>query len=285
MRPTGSSPDASRSGPPHGALWGRLAAVALVLLAAAATSRAQPGAPATDPLVDANAALTAGDYPRALALAAPARDAGPAPDRAEAWRITGVAHFYLGDQQAARADFAACLRLFPDATLDPALYPPEVLALFDSVRHDLAAELAASRPKPRRKRSAWLSVVPVVAQWQNGDTTKMWVVGSLAAAFAVANGTSFYLLHRWCDTSDGTCDEGNPGDPDYSNHLPEARRARVVNVVSAVGLLGVLTYSVVDGVLGYRRLERQEADQDEGAPAFGVSAGDGALSVTVGGSF
>lgn len=258
----------------------------LLLLAAAPVARAQPGAATgADALVEAGAALDAGDYQRALALAAPAQGAGPAADRAEAWRITGVAHFFLGQHDAARADFAACLRLFPDATLDPALYPPEVRDLFDSVRHDLAAELAASRPKPRRKRSAWLSVVPVVAQWQNGDTTRMWIVGSLATAFAIANGTSFYLLHRWCDTSDGTCDEGNPGDPGYSDHLAEARRARVVNVVSAVGLLGVITYSVVDGVLGYRRLAREDQEESPPAPVIGLGASSDALSVTVGGSF
>ncbi|HUS67951.1 MAG TPA: tetratricopeptide repeat protein [Kofleriaceae bacterium] len=282
MRPTGSSPDARRPVPVRCVLWGRPIAALVLLLAAAGVARAQPGA-GGDPLVEAGAALAAGDHQRALALAAPARDDGPAADRAEAWRITGVAHFFLGQQDAARADFAACLRLFPDATLDPALYPPEVLALFDSVRHDLAAELAAARPKPRRKRSAWLSVVPVVAQWQNGDTTKMWIVGSAITALAIANGTSFYLLHRWCDTSDGTCDEGNPGEDGYSDHLPEARRARTVNVVSAVGLLGVITYSVVDGVLGYRRLARE--DQEESPPAIGVGATDSGLSVLVRGRF
>ena len=270
-----------------------------------AAAPAQPGAPAPPPpgaparppaaaaelLTAASAALAAGDHARAAALA---ESVAGAPgqsdvDRAEAFRILGLARTYLGHKQAAEAAFYAYLRLDPDAHLDPALVPPEAIVLFEGVRSRHAAELAALRPRPRRRRSIWLNVVPLGGQWQNGEGGKMWILGSTGAALLAANITSYVLLHRWCGGADDTCDEGEPGTPGYRDHTGDARVARGINIATFIGLGALYAYSVYDGLRGYRRLARAEAEEAPPPPppplSVGVGAGDRSISVTFGGHF
>jgi len=264
--------------------------LALALALVPVTAAAQPAPPAVDALGEANAALGAGDYQKAKLLAGQvARAPGPADrDRAEAWRVLGLAYFYLGDRTGARAAFLEYLKLDPDGTLDPALVPPEAVSLLTSVRNEHAAEIAARRPK-KHKRSYWLNFVPVAGQWQNGDRGKMWFIASAGTALLAANITSYVMLARWCGGADDTCDEGQPGQPGYSNHIDEARTARTINIGSGLALIALYAYGVYDGITTYRRLEAEEA---EGAPplapppvAFGVGADDTSMWVTVGHSF
>ncbi len=261
--------------------------VAIALLCASALAAAQPAA---DALGEANAALGAGDYQKARALAGKvAHSPGPADrDRAEAWRVLGLAYFYLGDQTGARAAFLEFLKLDPDGTLDPALVPPEAVTLLTEVRNQHAAEIAARRPK-RHRRAYWLNFVPVAGQWQNGDRGTMWFIASAGTALLAANISSYVMLARWCGGAGDTCDEGEPGQPGYSNHIDEARAARVVNIGSGVALIALYIYGVYDATSTYRRLERQEAEiTAPPAPppvSLGVAADDTSMWVTVGRSF
>lgn len=261
--------------------------LALALVCAPVIAAAQPAA---DVLGEANAALGAGDYQKARALAGQvARAPGPADrDRAEAWRVLGLAYFYLGDESGARAAFLEYLKLDPDGTLDPALVPPEAISLLTSVRNEHAAEIAARRPKKHR-RSYWLNFVPPAGQWQNGDRGKMWFIASAGTALLAANITSYVMLARWCGGADDTCDEGEPGQPGYSNHIDEARTARVINIGSGLGLIALYAWGVYDGLATYRRLEREEAEPAPPPPpppvAFHVGADDTSMWVTVGRSF
>ena len=294
-----------------------LAALVLGWAMAPAAARAQPGAapppppgPATASSPDAelvtraSSALAAGDPARAADLAGRvAHRLGPVDqqDRAEAWRVVALAEV-ARDRTAAAADaFYAYLKLEPDAQLDPALVSPEAMRVFDSVRSEHAAELAAMRPRPRRKLSLALSVVPVAGQWQNGDHGKAWLVGSVGAALLATNITTYVLLRRWCGSpsQSTTCTEGTAGQPGYSDHTRGARSAQAINIASGVGLVAVLAYSMVDGYLGYRRLERANADADAGARdlrapgtppsspsmSVGVGASGDGVAVTIGGGF
>jgi tetratricopeptide (TPR) repeat protein len=240
-------------------------------------------APATV-LGDANAALSSGDYQKAAHLAdIVARAPGPADvDRAEAWRLLGLAQFFLGKRARAKAAFYEYLKLDPDGGLDPALVPEEAVALIAEVRGEHEAELAALRPRPKRKRSFWLNFVPLAGQWQNGDRGKMWILGSAGTVLLAANITSFVMLSRWCGGSGDTCDDGVPGEPGYSNHIQEARSARTINVASGVALIALYAFGVYDGIRGHRRLDREE---EASRPALGVGASDGGMWVTVGGAF
>jgi hypothetical protein len=258
------------------------ATAALVLFARA--GRAQGPAPGADPadvLVEAGAALGTGDHQRAASLAGHvARDRRPIDrqDRAEAWRILGLAEFALGRRAEAEAAFYAYLKLDPDARLDPALVPPEVIHFFEEVSAKHKAELDALRPKPKRRRSMILNFVPLGGQLQNGETTKAWIIGSAGVALLATNVTTYVLLRRWCGPQVGssTCDDG----PSTGT----ARKLQVVNVASGVGAVALYAYSVIDGLRGYRRWKEEAA-----APAPPVSAGvaaDGdSLFITVGGGF
>jgi hypothetical protein len=285
------TPAARRPSPTPAARALAVAAIA-ALLAAPSLARAAgpaPGAPAAaDLLVDAGAALSAGDHARAASLAERvARDQGPIAraDRAEAWRILGLAQHALGRRSDAARSFYAYLRLDPDARLDPALVPPQVLSFFEEVRAQHAAELAALRPRPRRKPTLWLNFVPLGGQWQNGDRTKMWILGSAGLLLAGANITSYAMLRSWCGSPgrSSTCDEGEPGQPGYVNHADAARRMQAINIVSGVGLLALYTYSVVDGLYGYRQWRQDE--RDPGGVSVGVGAAGDSLLFTVAGGF
>jgi hypothetical protein len=256
----------------------------LALLGAPTLATAQTAA---DVVGEASAALGAGDYKKAQALAGRVAHApGPADrDRAEAWRVLGLAHFYLGDRSGARAAFWEYLKLDPDGTLDSALVPPDAVALFNDVRNEHAAEIAARRPK-RHRRSYWLNFVPVAGQWQNGDRGKMWFIAGAGTALLAANITSYAMLSRWCGGADGTCDEGEPGQPGYSNHIDEARTARTINVASGLALIALYAWGVYDGISTYNRLERDEAEiTPPPAPVVGLGGDETSMWVALGHSF
>jgi hypothetical protein len=59
-------------------------------------------------------------------------------------RLVGIAHHALGDLRAAQERFQLALALAPDAELDPALYPPRVVALFRRAQAERANEASVS---------------------------------------------------------------------------------------------------------------------------------------------
>lgn len=215
-------------------------------------------------LARANHALTSGDFAGAAQMAGPiARSVQDidSSDRAEAWRLLGLAQFYLGQSDQARQSFYAYLRLEPDGHLDPQLVPPDAVLLFDSVRSEHAAELAALRPKAPAKRYWLLNLVPGGGQFQNGQRTKGLVLAGASTALFATSVTTYLLLHNWCGGSGDTCDSGEPGEPDYRDNTGKARAAFVINMSSSALLLGVYAYSVYDGFRGYYREQREPSAQ------------------------
>lgn len=241
---------------------------AAVVAALAGTAAAQPGqappipappAPlltASDALREANAAATAGDWARVAALVDPLlRGRLPPADLAEAYRLSGMAAFYLLRRDLAEQHFLAYLKIDLDGRLDPALYPPEVVGYFDEVRTKHQAELRARRPKPR---SYWLlNLIPPGGQIQNRQRTKAWVVGGLIGAFAVGNVTTYLVLRSWCTRvsagggSSVTCDESG-------DHVRSATALRSINLAAGIGLILSYAYGVYDGAANYRRKESMQ---------------------------
>lgn len=213
-----------------------------IVAVCAATAAADP---ASD-LRDANAAATAGDWMRVQALVAPLFSPSLAPaDRAEAYRLAGLAAFFTHASQRAEQDFVAYLKLDLDGHLDPALYPPEVVNFFNDVRARHAAELRAARPQPKRY---WpLAIVPVAAQVQNGDNTKAIVIGGLMAVTLGANITTYLYLRAWCHNPGNTCHDSG------KDHFRGAQTLSTLNIVSGAGFILTAAYGVWDGVRGYRR--------------------------------
>ncbi|HEY0479134.1 MAG TPA: hypothetical protein VGD37_16565 [Kofleriaceae bacterium] len=262
------------------AVIGRAAAVLVLHLgvagAWAAVAHAQPGA-TSQVLREGNTAAMAGDWPRVAQLVDPLlQHPLPVADLAEAHRLAGIAAFFQLRGADAEAHFLAYLRLDLDGRLDPALYPPDVVAFFNDIASRHAAELRARHAPPRR-RSWFYTLVPPLGQWQNGDHTEAYVIGGVLGALLLTNLTTYAYLRAWCDHTDGssggglTCNDG-PGGRDATQ---AAQKLRPINIASGIGFWVVYVYGVYDGIRGYRRVSREQ----EIRPFASVSSGGSVLGV------
>jgi hypothetical protein len=241
---------------------GVLAALALVT-AQAGAAQAEPVLATSAVLRAGNTAATAGDWERVAQLVDPLVDPRLDPqhqqplasaDRAEAHRLAGLAAFFRQRNGEAENHFLAYLRLDLDGRLDPALYPPDVVAFFNDVTSRHAAELRALRARPNR--SWFLTLLPPFGQIQNGERTKALVLGSALGVLLVTNLTTYYYLRAWCDHTDGSGGGGlTCSDP--NDRTAAAARLRPYNIASGIGFLLVYAYGVYDGVQGYRQRSRE----------------------------
>jgi hypothetical protein len=247
------------------------AVICLALVAAVAPAAAEPASPpAAEPapvttgerLRAANAAALAGEWPRVLALVDPLFHA---PDRApelasaqlgEAHRLAGIAAFFAQGRADAEAHFVAYLHLDPEARLDPALSPPDVVAFFNDVASRHAAEL---RARVRFRHYLSLNFLPPAGQFQNGEWTKGFVLGGVLVGLLATNLTTYGLLHRWCDQTTGPGGGGLDCDNGHGDHTRAASILRPVNLASGIAFIAAYVYGVYDGVRGYRRRSREMA--------------------------
>lgn len=199
-------------------------------------------------LRDAAAALDAGAHQRAadLARGVVANPDVPETDRAEAWRLYGLASFFLEQHADAEQAFLAYLKLEIDGRLDPALVPPEAIVFFEDVRARHAAELRKYRPAPERRRYRALNLLPPAGQFQNGHTRKGWVLAGVGGLALATNVGTYLVLRSWCDESTGVCKSGG------ESRAGAARGLRAINTATGVLLIGAAVYGVVDGFLYYR---------------------------------
>jgi hypothetical protein len=242
-----------------------------------AVAGAQPTAATSDVLRQGNTAALAGDWSGVAQLIEPLfhRDLAQ-PDLGEAHRLAGIAAFFQQQPDAAERHFLAYLRLELDGRLDPALYPPEVVAFFNDVASRHAAELQAL--KYGLKRSWFLTLLPPLGQLQNGERTKAYVIGGALGALLIVNLTTYYYLRSWCEHTDGriggglSCYDGPSMEKDR-NH--EAARIRPWNIASGIGVLVVYAYGVYDGVRDYRRHSRELTMQPFVATSSDLGSGTG----------
>lgn len=234
------------------------ALVVLVLLAGIAAADTSAS------LREGNTAAAAGDWAKVEQVVGPLLTQQPPPAKvelAEAYRLLGVAAFF--DQRTAAADgfLFAWLKLDLDGQLDPGIYPPEAIAFLANVRETHKQELRALRPKP--KGSIYLSLLPPLGQFQNGERVKGIVVGSLLGAFVVANVASAITLASWCDRVSGTSGSSY----DCSGHAPSTANAlRTTNLATGILAIATYVYGVYDGVTHYRRRMREAQWMPYAAP-------------------
>jgi hypothetical protein len=234
----------------------RLLLVALIVCLCALPRAAAAAGPAAA-LAQAQAHFVAGEYGQVVLLCEPltADETLARADRAEAWRLLGLAYFFLGRHAEAESALVEFLKLEPDAHLDPALVPPEGVSFFEGVRARHAGELRKHRPKPKRP-SVVVALIPAVAQFENEEPVKGWAIGVSGGLLLATNVTTYVMLKDMCSAPDGTC--GEPCDPLREDCADKddpgrARTLRTVNIVSGALLLGVMVYGAVDGYLGWRR--------------------------------
>ncbi|HET7501427.1 MAG TPA: hypothetical protein VFK02_10505 [Kofleriaceae bacterium] len=239
----------------------RALAIAVAALLWSAVARAQPEASTSEVLREGNTAALAGDWARVAALVEPlfSRTLVSA-DLGEAHRLAGIAAYFQHREPGAEAHFLGYLRNDLDGRLDPALYPPEVVAFFNDVASRHAAELRALRIGPRRSGSWLYALIPPVGQFQNGERTKGYVLGGVLGGLLIANLTTYYYLRAWCEHTDGSAG-GGLSCYDGGDHNHEAARLRPWNIASGIGFLMVYAYGVYDGVAGYRRKSREQVIQ------------------------
>jgi hypothetical protein len=244
-----------------------MAARALALIALwFGVAHAQAGRSTSEILRDGNAAALAGQWLRVTELVEPLlqRELADA-ELGEAHRLAGIAAFFEQRSAAAEGHFVAFLRIELAGRLDPALYPPEVVAFFNEVaaRHD--AEFRAVQSPPRR---TWvLTLLPPVAQFQNGDRIKAYALGGALGGLLIANLTTYYYLRAWCEHTDGTSG-GGLSCYDGGDHNHDAARLRPYNIATGIGFLALYAYGVFDGIWGYHQRSREPLVQ----PFAAVSA-------------
>lgn len=92
-----------------------------------------------------------GKYPEALAHAQARIDRGGTSDEdlAELHKYAGLAAFNLGQSKEAERHLIALLRLDPDYSLDPFIFPPPAIQFFERLRQQHAAELEGVRQQRR----------------------------------------------------------------------------------------------------------------------------------------
>lgn len=253
----------------------RAIALLVALAIAAPAVHAQPLTPA-QVLAEGNGLATSGDWLKVSQLVDPLlRGQLPTADLAEAHRLAGLAAFFLGRRGDAETHFVTYLRIDLDAQLDPGLYPPEVVTFFNDLKAKYNAELKARRPK--QKRRWYLTLLPPLGQWENGEKTKAVIIGGTLGVFLAANITSAIMLRSWCTRVTG--DEGSSltCDDKGNDHYGSAPTLRAINVIGGVGAILTYAYGVFDGVKNYRRRSREQSMQPfvtstaSGESLFGVA--------------
>ena len=155
--------------------------------------------------------------------------------QALAFRLIGIGLYLTNRPLGAEAAFTELLRRSPRARLDPTTTRPELVAFFESLRHQHLS-------KQRSTRKMLWNFIPPGGQFQNGDNVKAWAILGVGFVAATTAATS-YLLHRSWKL---------PGN--QSTHSATITDAmKTVNIISGAVLIAVYGYGVVDGVIGYSK--------------------------------
>jgi len=232
----------------------------------AAPARASDQAPsnAFAALVRAEAAYAYGDMVQVVDAARPVAEgtlSSSVEQRARALRFLGIGLFLTNRALGAENAFAELLRVDPAARLDPTTARPEVVAFFENIRHQHVARERASR------HLIW-NFLPPVGQFQNGDSVKGWIVGSVELASLATMVSSRLINYSW-HNSDNTYGPGG-------SHDSAARELRVAEWASAGVLAAAYIYGVVDGIVRYY----QSPDDSSSALTLLVFPSGGGLRLT-----
>lgn len=176
----------------------------------------------------------------------------------------GISLFQLGDRDGADKEFWQVLLMEPDFRPDPLFNEPAVIASFDRIRLENAAELKKlGRGTPRRveipnrdplgiplgpgagtpvtgvRRDFFPSVAPFgLAQFHNKQPGKAYAILGIETSLLIANLSTFVALESLQKRGGGF----NP------DELDDARLAKTVNNASFFLLLGALFYGSADGL-------------------------------------
>jgi hypothetical protein len=193
---------------------------------------------ATAALVRAVAAYEYGDMNQVVEAARPVAEgllpASPE-EQTQAFRLLGIGLYLTNRPLGAETAFAELLRKDPKARLDPTTTRPELVAFFESLRHQHLV-------RQRSDRHPYWNFLPPVGQFKNDDNVKGWVILSVGVVSLATSATSLLLLRSWHQQGDL-----------YRHGYDVAMGLRATNWI-AVGILSATyVYGVIDGLIGYSR--------------------------------
>jgi hypothetical protein len=158
----------------------------------------------------------------------------------------------------AETAFTELLRKDPRARLDPTSTRPELVAFFESLRHQQIA-------RQRSTRKMFWNFIPPVGQFQNDDNVRGWLILGVGVASFATLATSDLVLRKW-----------KHWDYTFDPHHDTAVNLKTVNYISFGVLAATYIYGVFDGLIGYGK------PIDEGKPAVSLFflPGGGGLGFT-----
>jgi hypothetical protein len=204
-----------------------------------AQTPADPGAPpgsAAEALNRARDAYQFGDLQQMVELSRQVAEGavpGTEDQRAEALRLFGIGLFLDGRRDGAERAFIDLLKLRPDATLDPRVTRPEVVAFFRDVRR---------RNRPKKHKA--LAFLPPLGQFQNETPVRGLVIAGLEMATAGASLATFLMYHSRVNEQD-LC----TGTKNFDKKPCD--RLIVMNLISTGAFLAVYAAGVIDGLIGF----------------------------------
>lgn len=275
-------------------------------LSAGGTARAQPG-PASAERVNSEQLYQRGldeyehgDYALAATdlgnflLSPPVGFDSEKLKRARLYR--GISLFQMGDREGADKEFWQVLLMEPDFRPDPLFNEPAVIAAFDRIRLENAAELRKlGRGIPRRvelpqrdplgiplggsgssgpvngvRRDFFPSIAPFgLAQFHNKQPGKAYAVLGMETSLMVANLSTFVALESLQKRGGGF----------NADELDDARLAKTVNNASFFLLLGALFYGSADGL--WTATTRRDVKPASPSPVPQVGPGPGTAGATL----
>lgn len=221
-----------------------------------------------DDLRDAENSYLYGDYPRVVRKLTPLVQPDillANPDQlAVAYRLLGLAHFFLDQPDDARTHFERLIRLRPDTRLNPVLVPPPAVAFFDTIRDELADELARMEEAMRAQREAeearrraamlarvkvdvqvnsrWVAVLPFgVGQFQNGDDTLGYIFLGTELATAGAS-LGLYWFIEGLRQPNGFFDRGD---------VERAESLQVAQQITGWIAIGLMVIGATEALVGF----------------------------------
>lgn len=250
----------------------RLIAIVVVVLALATSAvRATP----REDLAIANKAFRDGQFLEARDrynfLLYPRVQLADTNDLVEAYVNLGVCRLETGDDAGAKREFEKALELDPNKQLDPLVITNKrAIVLFDDTKADIrtrrereaiARREAEEAERYRRFKESlvgvrenpyYLTFVPFLGQYQNGQTAKgLLFLGAQAVTGATSVGIFAYLTNKYGIRSDKVpVREG-----------PRVRRLQQIEIGTGIAFFAFYVWGVVDANLHYKRQVRAQIDE------------------------
>ena len=172
-------------------------------------------------------------------------------------KYLGASYFFAGRQVEASQEFKKLLMLRPDYTMDPFLFPPPLVMLFDNVREEVKKmEQKAGHKEPVKKtesvsettgtvikNSFYVNFIPFGApQFQNGHTAKGWSLFGVDLALLGLNIASYWTAQSFSNSS---------GYYPTEQSRSQARTWSIVQIASIATFGAMYIYGLADGIYYY----------------------------------